>query len=615
MLKEHKNDIIRIIVAFILFILAVFLPLEGYWRLAAFLIPYLIVGTEVLISAVRHICKGEIFSESFLMSIATIGAFLLGEYPEAVMVMLLSQIGELFEHIAVGKSRDSIQTLLKIRPDVANVKREDTIASVSPEDVKIGEIILIKPGEKIPLDATVVYGTSTVDVSLLTGESMPIDKTVGDDLVSGSVNLSGVLEARVQSEFSQSTVAKILELVEQSAEKKSKSEAFIRRFAKYYTPAVVAAAVLLAVIPTVFFHAEFAVWIRRALTFLVVSCPCALVISVPLSFFSGIGGASKEGILIKGATDLENLSKLHTVVFDKTGTLTTGQFSVVKTETLDADESKLLTLAASVEQYSPHPIAQSVLQAAKERGLTLEEPQNVKEMSGLGLSATVCGKEVLVGNARLMKFIGISTPNVSHDATAIFVAEDNAYIGTVYIADTVKAESKETILNLKNENIAKIIMLSGDKQSVCDSVSKNLGIEETYAGLLPADKVEKVEGFLSTLPDKKTLAFVGDGVNDAPVLMRADVGIAMGALGSDAAIEAADVVLMDDNPIKLHRAIQIAKKTMRIVRFNIAFVLFVKLLVLLLGALGIANMWFAVFADVGVMVLAVLNAMRAMIKK
>ncbi len=612
MLKEYKESLLKIGIAFVLFIVAVCLPVDDVLRFLVFLVPYLIVGLEVLTSAFKNILKGKVFSESFLMSVATIGAFALGEYPEAVLVMLLSQIGELFEDIATDRSKKSISELLDVRPDTATVVRESKEQILPPQEVAVGEIVRIKPGERVPLDAVIVHGSSTLDTSLLTGESMPAEVSVGDTLYSGSINLSGVLDAKTTSNFSQSTVSKILELTEHSAEKKSKSETFIRRFAKYYTPIVVISAVLLAFLPPLILDAPFTVWIQRALTFLVVSCPCALVISVPLSFFSGIGGSSKAGVLVKGATNLEMLSKTNTVVFDKTGTLTNGSFSVTKIVPNDVSEEELLQLAASIESCSPHPIAKAVLNAAKERNIELLPMEDTTEISGMGLSAVLSGSKILVGNSKLMDVENIPLDSVALSDTAVYVANDHQYIGAIYVADTLKAEAKKTIEALKQLGVQKTVMLTGDKQSVCDRVQAELALDEAYAQLLPQDKVQKLEELLEKQEKEQALAFVGDGMNDAPALVRADVGIAMGALGSDAAIEAADVVLMDDNPIKLVKAIKIAKKTMHIVHFNIAFVLAVKIAVLILGALGLANMWIAVFADVGVMVLAVLNAMRAM---
>lgn len=612
MWKEYKSSFLKIGIAFLLFLVSICLPVTGVLKLIVFLIPYLIVGFDVLASAVKNIAKGRVFSESFLMSVATIGAFALGEYPEAVLVMLLSQIGELFEDIATDKSKKSISALLDIRPDTATVLRDEEEKIVAPQEVAVGETIRVKPGERVPLDAVVIQGTSTVDSSHLTGESMPTEVTEGDVLYSGSINLNGVLEAKTTSDFSQSTVSKILELTEHAAEKKSKSEAFISRFAKYYTPIVVISAVLLAVVPPIILHAPFADWIQRALIFLVVSCPCALVISVPLSFFAGIGGASKAGVLVKGATNLEGLAKTDTVVFDKTGTLTTGSFAVTKIEAKGMDEKELLQLVASIESFSPHPIAKAILTAAKEQSLELLPMTAITEISGMGLSAEFSGSHFFVGNRKLMEKENIPLEQNSLDDTAIYIVKDEQHIGTIYVADTLKAEAKETVDTLKQLGIQKTVMLTGDKQSVCDRVQEKLALDEAYAQLLPQDKVKMVEDLLQKKAKNHTLAFVGDGMNDAPSLVRADVGIAMGALGSDAAIEAADVVLMDDNPLKLVNAIKIAKKTMHIVYFNITFVLAVKIAVLILGALGLTNMWIAIFADVGVMVLAVLNAMRAM---
>ena len=612
MWREYRNDILKITFAAVIFCVLLFVPVEGIPKLVLFLIPYLLVGTEVLISAFKNITKGKIFSESFLMSIATIGAFCLGEYPEAVMVMLLSQIGELFEEMATKKSKASISALLDVRPDMVTVLRDQKKIQVPPQEVFVGETICISPGDRVPIDARILKGTSTLDTALLTGESLPREVEPNDVIYSGSINLSGVIEAKTLCEFSKSTVSKILELTETAAQKKTKSEAFIQRFAKYYTSIVVCLAVLLAIVPPLLFHAPFAEWIRRALTFLVISCPCALVISVPLSFFAGIGGASKAGVLVKGSTNLEALSKVDTVVFDKTGTLTSGSFSVVQVDTVEATEETILQLAASVENSSPHPIAKAICQTAKERNLPLLSAEKITEVSGYGVSACIGDHVILVGSRKLMQQEHIVFQQKDMADTVVHVAMDGVFLGTIHVTDTMKKEAKETIQALRHLGVQKTVLLTGDKQAVCDKVQNALQLDEAYAELLPQDKVDKVEDLLKVQQKNHMLAFIGDGMNDAPALVRADVGVAMGVLGTDAAIEAADVVLMDDNPFHLIHAIRIAKKTMRIVYTNIFFVLLVKFVVLLLGAFGFANLWMAVFADVGVMVLAVCNAMRAM---
>lgn len=611
MTKKQKKSLIRILLSAVLLAGAWLSPLTGAWQLLAFLVPYVIIGYDVLWTAVRNILHGQVFDENFLMSVATVGAFFIQEFPEAVAVMLLYQVGELFQSIAVGKSRKSIASLMDIRPDYANVLREGNTVTVAPEEVEIGEIILIKPGEKIPLDAVITKGETSVNAAALTGESLPQDKTVGDNIVSGSVNLNGLIEARVKSEFGESTVSKILDLVENSSAKKAKSESFITRFAKYYTPCVVIAAVLLAVVPPLILQNGFSEWIERALSFLVVSCPCALVISVPLSFFGGIGGASKSGILIKGSNYLEALSKVDTVVFDKTGTLTQGTFSVTAVHSDLLSSAELLDIAAMAESYSSHPIASSILKA---HGGHIEKSRiaDVQEHSGLGIEAKIDGKTVLAGNSKLMDSIGAKWHACHQVGTAVHIAIDGTYMGHIIISDTVKEDAADAIVQLKENKVRKTVMLTGDSKLVGESVGKALGVDEIYTQLMPDDKVSAVEKLLAEKPLKRTLAFVGDGINDAPVLSRADVGIAMGALGSDAAIEAADIVLMDDKPSKISKAIRIARKTMRIARENIAFALFVKAAVLVLVAIGVADMWLAVFADVGVTVIAILNAMRAL---
>lgn len=611
MSKKQKKNLTRILCSAVLLAVAWLLPLEGVWRLLVFLVPYAVIGYDVLFSAVRNILHGQIFDENFLMALATVGAFFVADYPEAVAVMLFYQIGELFQSIAVGKSRKSIAALMDIRPDYANVLRNGEAVTVSPEEVEIGETILIKPGEKIPLDAVITSGETSVNNAALTGESLPVECRVGDTLISGSVNLSGVVEAKVKSVFSESTVSKILNLVENSASKKARSENFITKFAKYYTPCVVIAAVLLAVLPPLILKQSFAVWIERALTFLVVSCPCALVISVPLSFFGGIGGASKAGILIKGANYMEALSNVDTVVFDKTGTLTKGIFSVAAVHPQNCSESELLELAALAESYSSHPIAASVVKA---HNGTLDKTKisDVQELAGQGIRATVNHKSVYVGNRKLMDAVGINRKDVYTVGTTVHVAVDGKYLGYLVIADEIKADAKSAIEKLKSIGVRKTVMLTGDADAVGRAVGETLGIDEMHTQMMPNDKVAVVEDLLQEKKPKHTLAFVGDGINDAPVLARADIGIAMGALGSDAAIEAADVVLMDDKPSKLAKAIEISKKTMRIVHQNIVFALLVKAIVLVFSAIGLAGMWLAVFADVGVMVIAVLNAMRSL---
>lgn len=611
MSRKQKRNVFRIAFAAVLFVVVWALPSDGVLRLLTFLVPYAIVGYDVVFEALRNIAHGQVFDENFLMSVATIGAFFVADYPEAVAVMLFYQIGELFQSIAVGKSRKSIAALMDIRPDYANVLRDGDVKTVSPEEVEIGEIIEIKPGEKIPLDAVVTKGETTVNTAALTGESVPVTCRVGDAVISGSVNQNGLIEARVTSVFGESTVSKILDLVENATSKKAKSENFITRFAKYYTPCVVFAALALALIPPLLFKQPFSVWMTRALTFLVVSCPCALVVSVPLTFFCGIGGASRLGVLIKGANYLETLSKAETVVFDKTGTLTNGTFTVVAIHPQQISERELLDLTATAESVSSHPIATSILKAYGEP-IDKTRIGNIEELSGRGIHAVIDGKSVYVGNGVLMQSVGVDFHECKTVGTTVHIAVDGLYAGHIVIADTVKPDAKSAVEQLKASGIRKTVMLTGDSDTVGQAVAKELGIDEAYTQLMPDDKVEKTEKLLAEKNTKSTLAFVGDGINDAPVLARADVGIAMGALGSDAAIEAADVVLMDDKPAKLVTALKISRKTMRIVRQNIVFALSVKAVVLLLSAFGLASMWVAVFADVGVMILAVCNAVRAM---
>ena len=611
MSKGQKIDFVRILLAAVLWIVVWLLPLDGYFKLIAFLVPYLVIGYDVLWSAVRNILHGQVFDENFLMAVASIGAFCVAQYPEAVAVLLFYQVGELCQGLAVGKSRKSIAALMDIRPDFARVLRDGKEETVDPQTVEVGETIIIKPGERVPLDAVVTKGETAVDTSALTGESLPCDKHVGDNVISGSINLNGLIEAKVRTAYAESTVSRVLDLVENSAAKKARAEAFITRFAKYYTPCVVIAAVLLAVLPPLILKQGFSEWITRALTFLVVSCPCALVISVPLSFFGGIGGASKLGILIKGANDLEALSKVDTVVFDKTGTLTQGRFEVTAVHAQEMSEAELLDIAALAESYSNHPIALSIIKA---HGGHLDKSRvsSIEESSGYGVTAVIDGKKVSVGNDKLMHRAGVQWKDCHLPGTTVHIAADGVYMGHIVISDTVKPDAKEAILSLKNNGVRKTVMLTGDNKKNGEAVAAELGLDEAKTQLLPDEKVAAVEELLQQKLDKRTLAFVGDGINDAPVLARADVGIAMGALGSDAAIEAADIVLMDDRLTGLSKAMRISRKTMRIVRQNIVFSLLVKLAVLVLGALGLANMWFAVFADVGVMILAILNAMRAL---
>ena len=621
MTRKQKTMLFRIIIGAVLLIAAVLVPYDGPWRFLLFLPAYFTVGWDVLWRAVRNIAHGQVFDENFLMALATVGAFCTGffgegEYPEAVFVMLFYQVGELFQGYAVGKSRRSISSLMDLRPDYANLETGGEVEEVDPEDVSVGDIIVVKPGEKIPLDGTVIEGSSSLNTAALTGESMPRSVDVGESVPSGCVNLSGVLRVRVEKEFGESTVAKILDLVENAGEKKAASENFITRFARYYTPAVVIGAVLLAVIPPLFMGG-WGAWIQRALTFLVVSCPCALVISVPLSFFGGIGGASRQGILIKGGNYMEALAAVDTVVFDKTGTLTQGVFQVAEIHPVGMAEKELLELAALSESWSDHPISRSLKEAW---GGELDRARvgEAKELSGRGVQVQVDGRTVCAGNRRLMEEAGAACPEDTAAAgtdrsagTIVHIAVDGAYAGYIVIADQLKPDSKEAISRLKERGI-KTVMLTGDSRAAGEAAARELGLDEVHAELMPAGKVDRVEELLKKEQRGGRLAFVGDGINDAPVLSRADVGIAMGALGSDAAIEAADVVLMDDKPSKLSVAVRISRKTIAIVKENIWFALGIKALVLALTAFGITGMWLAVFADVGVMVLAVLNATRAL---
>ena len=611
MSKKQKRMLFRVLASAVLFAVALLLPTEGWLRLFTFLIPYAVIAWDVLWRAVRNIAHGQVFDENFLMSLATVGALATGEYPEAVFVMLFYQVGELFQSYAVDQSRKSITSLMDIRPDYANIEVDGQLRQVDPEDVAVGDTIVIKAGERIPLDGVVLEGTSNVDTAALTGESLPREAQPGDDVISGCVNLSGLLRVRVTKAFEESTVAKILDLVENSSSKKAKAENFITKFARYYTPAVVLAAVALALLPPLFTSIQWVDSIQRALNFLVVSCPCALVISVPLSFFGGIGGASKNGILVKGGNYLEVLAKTELVVFDKTGTLTRGVFNVTAIHPDHCGEAQLLELAALAESYSDHPISRS-LKEAYGKELDASRVSNVEELSGRGVRATVDGRQICAGNDKLMEDLGVSWHPCHRVGTTVHVASDGVYLGHIVISDEVKPDAKEAITALKACGVRRTVMLTGDAKAVGESVAQELGLDEVHTQLLPADKVTRVEALLGEVSPKGALAFVGDGINDAPVLSRADIGIAMGGLGSDAAIEAADIVLMDDKPSKLADAIRIARRTLAIVRQNIVFALAVKFLVLALSAAGVANMWEAVFADVGVSVIAILNAMRAL---
>lgn len=603
----------RIIIGAAVLVAATIINFNNEWlQIALFIISYIIVGGDVVKRAVKNIFKGQVFDENFLMSIATIGAFFIGEYPEGVAVMLFYQVGELFQSYAVGKSRKSIASLMDIRPDYANVKKGDELVKVDPDEVQIGDIIVIKAGEKIPLDGKVIEGSSMIDTSALTGESVPREVEVGSDILSGCININGVITAEVTKEFGESTVSKILDLVENASSKKSNSEQFITKFARYYTPVVVIIAVFLAIIPPLVIDgATFSDWIYRALAFLVVSCPCALVISIPLSFFGGIGGASKKGILVKGSNYLEALAETEIVVFDKTGTLTKGVFNVQEIHPEGVSKEELLELTAYVESYSNHPISLS-LKRAYSKEIDNGRISDVEEISGHGVIATVDGKKVMAGNIKLMKMMDIPYFKGELIGTAVHVAVNNKYIGYIVIADEVKEDSAQAIKELKAANIKQTVMLTGDNKSVGSKVAKELGLDKVYAELLPADKVEKLEELFSQKSKKGKLAFVGDGINDAPVLARADIGIAMGGLGSDAAIEAADIVIMTDEPSKIATAMKISKKTLKIAHQNIVFAIGIKIIVLILSAFGITTMWAAIFADVGVTIIAVLNAFRAL---
>lgn len=601
----------RIGASALLLLAAFLLPLQGVPRLIAFLLPYAVIGWDVLWKAVRNIVHGQVFDENFLMALATVGAFFTGEFPEGVAVMLFYQVGELFQSYAVGRSRISIASLMDIRPDYANIERDGQLKQVDPGEVAVGDVIVVKAGEKVPLDGVILEGASSLDTAALTGESLPRDVEPGDDVISGCINQSGLLRVRVTKAFGESTVARILNLVENSSSKKAKAENFITKFARYYTPCVVIGALLLAVLPPLFFGGAWNDWIHRALIFLVISCPCALVISVPLSFFGGIGGASKCGILVKGGNYMEVLAGTDIVVFDKTGTLTKGVFNVTAIHPDTVSEAQLLELAALAESYSDHPISRSLKEAYNQE-IDTRRVRDVEELAGRGVRAVIDGKSVCVGNDTFMDELGVKWHPCHHIGTTVHVEVDGLYAGHIVISDEIKADAADAIGLLRQQGVRKTVMLTGDAKAVGESVAQQLGIDEVYTQLLPADKVARVEELLENKGPKEKLAFVGDGINDAPVLSRADIGIAMGAMGSDAAIEAADVVLMDDKPSKIAMAIEIAKKTLRIVRQNIVFALAVKALVLALGAFGLANMWEAVFADVGVSVIAILNAMRAL---
>lgn len=608
-----KKRLIKIIIALILFIVSLSINFSNEWiNKGIYIVSYLIVGFDIVKKAVRNIFRGKVFDENFLMTVATIGAFAIGEFPEAVAVMLFYQVGELFQSYAVDKSRKSIANLMDIRPDYANLKTENKIEKVNPEEVKIGQEILVKPGEKIPLDGTIIEGNSMIDTSALTGESVPREVKIGENILSGCINKTGLLTIKVTKEFGESTVSKILDLVENASSKKAKSENFISKFAKYYTPIVVLIAVALAIIPPfIFKNGEFIDWLYRALTFLVVSCPCALVISIPLGFFGGIGGASKQGILVKGSNYLEALSQTEIVVFDKTGTLTQGVFEVQKVNPIGISEDELLKMTAFAENYSNHPIATSIKKAYRKE-IENETILKIEELSGLGVEAKIEGKEVLVGNEKLMQEKGISYTKCEDIGTIVYVAIDEQFVGTIVISDKIKEDSQNAIKNLKEMNIKKIVMLTGDKKEVSENIAKKLRIDQVYSELLPDGKVQKVEELLKEKSEKGKLAFVGDGINDAPVIALADIGIAMGGLGADSSIEAADVVIMTDEPSKIEDAIKISKKTMRIVKENIIFAIAIKIGVLLLSAIGLSTMWEAVFADVGVSVIAIINSLRAL---
>lgn len=623
MTKKQKKVLVRIIIATALVIGLAFIPEESdfkyykYIRFALYLVPYLVIGYDILKKAVKGIFNGQVFDENFLMAVATVGAMALGEYSEGVAVMLFYQIGELFQSYAVGKSRRNISDLMDIRPDFANIEEDGKIVQVDPDEVEIGTVIVVQPGEKIPIDGVIIEGESTLNTSALTGESLPRSVKVSDSVISGSINLNGLLKIRTEKEFGESTVSKILDLVENSSMKKAKTENFITKFAKYYTPVVCIGALALAIVPSAILFvingdSELSKWIFRALTFLVISCPCALVISIPLSFFGGIGGASSKGILIKGSNYLEALANAKYLVCDKTGTLTKGVFEVTKVcSSKDFSDDELVEYAAYAECYSNHPISKSIKDAFH-KDIDSTKVENVEEISGHGVKAIVSGKEVCAGNVKLMKKIGVAYETPVSVGTEIHVAIDGKYAGYILISDVVKPTSKRAIKDLKASGIKEIVMLTGDAKRVADAVAEEIGVDQVRSELLPADKVDEVEKLIAKKSEKEMLVFVGDGINDAPVLSRADIGIAMGALGSDAAIEAADIVLMDDDPAKIALAMKISRKTLRIVYQNIVFALGVKVLCLIFSAFGFVNMWWAIFADVGVMIIAVLNATRAL---
>lgn len=624
--KKQKKMLARIIVAFVLLVALQFVPVEGALRFCCYMVPYLIVGYDILLKAAKGIKNRQMFDECFLMAVATVGAVALalysgsGDYTEAVAVMLFYQVGELFQSVAVGKSRRNISELMDISPDYANIEVDGQLEQVDPDEVEVGSIIIVQPGEKVPIDGVVLEGTSSLDTSALTGESVPRDIAQGEEVISGCINMTGVLKIRTTKEFGESTVSKILELVENASSRKSKSENFISKFARVYTPAVCYAALALAFLPPLVrmlalgVDADWGTWIYRALTFLVISCPCALVISIPLSFFAGIGGASNAGVLVKGSNYLETLSQVRTVVFDKTGTLTRGVFEVVDIHHSEMEREKLLDLAAHAESASSHPIAGS-LQRAYGKSIDRSRVTNIQEISGGGVIAHVDGVPVACGNDKLMAKVGVEAVECHSIGTIVHVAVNGEYAGHIVVADVEKPHAKEAIAALKRAGVTRTVMLTGDRQGVAQKVAADLGVDEVHAELLPADKVDQVEALLAAKSEKEKLAFVGDGINDAPVLRRADVGIAMGAMGSDAAIEAADIVLMDDDPLKIAKAIKISRKTLRIVYQNIVFAIGIKGICLVLGAVGLANMWLAIFADVGVMVIAVLNAIRALFVK
>ncbi len=610
MTRRQKKTLARIVAAALLMLAAALLPVEGVWKALAFAVPYLVIGWDVLWDAVRNIAHGQIFDEKFLMTVATLGAFAIREYPEAAAVMLFYQIGEWFQSVAVGRSRRSIAALMDIRPDSARVLRDGEELEVDPEEVAAGETIVVRPGERIPLDGVVLEGQSSIDAAALTGESLPVEKGAGDTVLSGSINLTGLLKIRTESAYAESTVARILELVENSSEKKARIENFITRFARWYTPLVVISAALLAIVPPLLLHGEWSVWIERALIFLVVSCPCALVVSVPLSFFGGLGGASRDGILIKGANYMEMLDRVDTVVFDKTGTLTQGRFAVDAIHPREISAEELLDIAAVAESSSSHPVAESVVRA-HEGDIDRSRIGAVRELAGMGVEAVVDGKTFYVGNGRLMDSVGADWHECHLPGTIIHIAEGSRYMGHIVVNDQLKTDAADAIRKLRERGIRRVVMLTGDGEKSARAVAEKLGVDEFHAGLLPAQKVERVEALLA---QGCRVAFVGDGINDAPVLSRADLGVAMGALGSDAAIESADVVLMDDKPSRLPLAKKIARRTVRIVHENIIFALAVKFGILILSALGLTNMWWAVFGDVGVLILAILNAMRCLLR-